>query len=282
MARIFGLNGVVRGRQGNNVFSVQNGIQVLKQYQPVVYNPRTQGQREQRAKFALAGKMSAATPSAALIGMRGGSPRARRAMFVSLLSRGATTSLDSTGVVATVPFENIMFSQGSVPIYSNMPTIAAVWSGTTGRENVRVTISAMATPSITPVGYGERYVIALFDGITFNLEEVRTGLRSSSSQVDVLFRIGARRDLRVAVYSVPFVSNDTELRFNTSNLYDTENAVNILGALSDGAATLSFGNSVLLSVVPVIGAQTNMMPSDDVREVVEEALLDTAVTSKEK
>lgn len=285
MARLFGLNGIIRGRQGNNVYSVQNGTQVLKVYQPAVSNPKTIGQREQRSKFALAGKISSATPSTALVGMIGGSPRSRRGEFVSNIVRNATTSLGATGVVATIDFAKIMFSQGAVPVYSSVPTVTAVWAGTAGRENIRVTMSSMALPQITPAGYGERYVIALFDGISYNLEEIRTGIRSSSTQVDLLFRIGDRRDLRVVAYTIPYMSNDAALAFRSSNLYDSESAVNLLGSQPAGATTLDFGNSVMLAVVPVLGTQAQLAPApadDDMRAVVEEGLMETAVVETKR
>lgn len=285
MAKIFGLNGIIRGRQGNNVFSVQNGTQVLKVYQPAVSNPKTIGQREQRSKFALAGKLSSATPSAAIMGMRGSSPRSRRAEFVSVISRNALTSLGVDGVVASIDFEKIMFAQGAIPVYSAVPTITAAWGGSTGRENIRVTMTAMQVAAAAPAGYGERYVIALFDGVSYNLEEVRTGLRSSTTALEVLFRVGTRRDVRVCVYTVPFVSNDAELAFRNSNLYDSENSVNILGSQSTGAATLEFGNSVLLQIVPVIGAQTSIAPApadDDTRHVTDPDNGDVMKASRKK
>lgn len=263
MAVLFGLNGIVRGRQGNNVFSVQNGTQVLKIYQPVVANPKSLGQRAQRSKFALAGKMSAATPSVALVGMRGGSPRSRRAQFVSVLTRNAIVSDGETGIVASVDYGKILFSQGSVPVYSAVPTITAVWVGSTGRESVSVTISAMTTQAIAPENYGERYVVALFDGITYNLEEVRTGIRSKTSQAGLFFRVGDRRDLRVVVYTIPFLAQASALAFRTSNLYDSEMAVNLLGSQSEGAASFEYGESVLLNVIPVLGTTQMHAASPD-------------------
>lgn len=285
MARLYGLNGIIRGRQGNNVYSVQNGTQVLKVYQPAVSNPKTIGQREQRSKFALAGKMSAATPSAALVGMVGGNPRSRRAEFVSNIIRNAISSLGVNGIVASIDFGKILFSQGAIPVYSSIPSVTAVWTGVTGREQIRVQMGQMVLPSIAPEGYGERYVIALFDGISSNLEEIRTGIRSTTSQVDLTFRVGERRDLRIAAYTLPFVPNAAALGFNSSNLYDSENAVNLLGSESMGAATLAFGNSVLLSVVPVLGATTSIAHApnnDDNRHVADPDNGDVMRGSKKK
>lgn len=285
MARLYGLNGMIRGRQGNNVYSVLNGTQVLKVYQPAVANPRTFDQRMQRSKFALAGKLSSATPSSALVGMHGSSPRERRAEFVSIITRASTITLGTEGFIATIDFEKIMWSQGNIPVYSPVPTITANWTGSSGRENVRVSVPALTAGALAPAGYGEMLVIALFDGISYNLEEVRSVLRSSTQASEVIFRVGTRRDVRVCVYTVPFVPNESVLSFSSSNLYDTASAVNILGSQSTGAASNEFGNSVLLQVVTLSGATTSIAPSpadDDNRHVADPDNGDVMKTAKKK
>ena len=285
MARMYGLNGVLRGKQGNNVFSVQNGTQVLRAYQPVVANPRSLGQREQRSKFSLAGKMSAVTPSSAIVGMAGGNPRSRRADFVSNLVKSAIISGDGVNIIASVAFEKILFSRGSLGVFSAIPSITASWSGTSGRENIQVTVGSMNLASLTPAGYGERLVCCLFDAVNFNLEEIQTKVRTTATNTNFFFRVGTRRDLRVVTYTIPFIPDDAVLAFGTSNLYDSEDAVNINGDLSMGAASLSFGNSVLLAVTPVLGAQSqisNHSNDDDMRTVVEEGLMETAMPKAKK
>lgn len=248
MATIYGLNGVLRGRQGNNVFSVLNGTQVVKAYQPVVANPRTLGQREQRAKFGLAGKFSSATPTNALVGMRGSNPRMRRANFVQNLVNNATTRLSGATVIASIPFESVKFSEGALGVYSYIPSVTAQWSGSASRENVRITVSGISLPNIVPEGYGERIVVALFDPLTYALDQLDTAVRTSSA-ADFYFRVGARRDVVVAAYIVPFVANDSVRSFSTSNMYSADDAVELQGLLSSGAASLTFGDSVFVSAV---------------------------------
>lgn len=248
MAKIYGLNGVLRGRQGNNVFSVFNGTQVVKAYQPVVANPKTLSQREQRAKFALAGKFSSATPSDALVGMRGGNPRERRAKFVQILVKNATTRLSGSSVIAAVPFESVKFSEGALGVYSYVPTITAQWSGSASRENVRVTVSALSLPNIVPEGYGERIVVAVFDPATYALDQLETAIRTNAA-ADFYFRVGERRDVVVAAYVVPFVADDSVRSFSTSNMYSEDNSVELQGLLSSGAASLTFGESVFVNAV---------------------------------
>lgn len=59
MAKIFGLNGVLSGRQGATVFAVRNGENIARKYQPMVTNPQTAGQTEARAKLKLLSQLGA-------------------------------------------------------------------------------------------------------------------------------------------------------------------------------------------------------------------------------
>ena len=59
MAKMYGLSGVLSGKLGNTVLAVTNGVQVARQYQPVVSNPNSPGQIEQRAKLKLMSQLGA-------------------------------------------------------------------------------------------------------------------------------------------------------------------------------------------------------------------------------
>lgn len=67
MAKIYGLNGVLTGRQGNNVFAVRGGEQILREYQPKVFNPNTEAQVAVRARMKLMSQLSAVMASAIAI-----------------------------------------------------------------------------------------------------------------------------------------------------------------------------------------------------------------------
>lgn len=280
MARIYGLNGKIRGRQGNNVFSVQNGTQVLKEYNPVVFNPRTTGQREQRTKFALAGKISSIVPSVGLVGLNGGSNRGRRARFVSLITRAASVSGTSNDLVASLPYESFVFGEGSLAQYSAVPTIQARFTGSEARTTVEVTVPAIALGTNPPQGYTEIVLVGLFDAATSRLDELQVGRRVQSTPNVFTFRIGQRRNVNVATWIVPAAPIEGLAAPQTSNLYDTETAVNLRVSASSFLSGYRFGTSVLLSVVPVLGTPSSSVspsPVDDMRAVVEEALAETAV-----
>lgn len=280
MARIYGINGLIRGRQGNNVFSIQNGTQVVKVYNPQVANPRTIAQREQRVKFAMAGKMSGATPSDALIGMGGSSNRARRARFVQQITQRASVTGAASNLVAAIPYESVIYSEGSVAMYSIAPTITATAAGAASSRRVTVTVSALSLSTITPTGYGELIIAALYDSETSMLDEVQVQERTTGSPNTIVFRQGQQRDCRVACYVVPFINEQRLARPVSNALADTETSVTLTARSLYHLAGSDFGLSVYLGIYPVLGAQTSMSPSDDMRDVVEEALTETAVSSR--
>ena len=285
MARIYGLNGLIRGRQGNNVFSIQNGTQVVKVYNPAVSNPRTIGQREQRSKLALAGKMSAATPSGAIIGMRGGNNRSRRADFVANIIKNSTISTADGSLQAAVAYSDIKFSVGSLSLYSNIPSsITAAWGTGLGSSSVIATVPVGTLFSNAPAGYGELVIACAFDARTSQLDEVQVQRRVFTSPNTFYFRFSERRDLRVVVYFVPFASTARAIAMGVSNLFDSETSVNVIANITDGASLLDFGESVLGAVVPVLGSsQNNAAPAQSgIRDVVEAALLETAVAEEKK
>lgn len=222
MARIYGLNGVLRGKQGNNVFSVQNGTQVVKAYQPVVANPRTMPQREQRTKFALAGKMSGATPDLAIAGLVGGNARTRRAAFVGSIVKAAQVSGNIDSLVASISFADVVFSRGSLPRWSNSITATAVYQ----QYNVVCSVPAMVVGAGAPAGYGEMIVAGLFDPEGRPLDEIKTAFRSTSAATEITFReTPTRPEVTVGVWVCPFVAESRQTAGSSSNLYPSENTI---------------------------------------------------------
>lgn len=59
MAKLVGLIGTGSGRVGNMVLAKRDGLTIARAYQPQVANPSTEGQVNQRAKFALLTKLAA-------------------------------------------------------------------------------------------------------------------------------------------------------------------------------------------------------------------------------
>lgn len=59
MAKIYGLFGAMTGKVADAVMLVRNGEQIVRKYQPVVYNPSTPAQVAARAKLKLLSQLSA-------------------------------------------------------------------------------------------------------------------------------------------------------------------------------------------------------------------------------
>ena len=250
MARIYGLNGIVRGRQGNNVFSVQNGTQVLKEYQPVVSNPRTSGQQEQRAKFALAGKMSGATPALAISGMMGGNPRDKRARFVQLVTRSASITTSQGVITASILYGDGVYAEGSLPLYSSTPSFTARYgTGVIGSNSVTVTITTGNPASYAPTGYSELFVVALYDAADSSLEEVQVRERTSGA-ITMNFRIGTPREVVCVGYVIPFVRTSRNASQLIGNVAGTETAANLASSRNSVISGAEWGRSLLDSVVP--------------------------------
>lgn len=74
--KLTGITGTGTGKLGSSVFAVNSGVQIVRQYQPVVANPSTVAQVEQRAKLKLASqlardlKQSIAIPRSGLVSSR--------------------------------------------------------------------------------------------------------------------------------------------------------------------------------------------------------------------
>lgn len=266
MARIYGLNGALRGKQGNNVFSIQNGTQVVKAYQPVVANPRTFLQVRQRSKFALAGKFSAVVPSGAIVGLEGSSARARRSKFVSMIARAATFSLNGQQLVASVAAGDVLFSMGSLPRYARVSTTSAAYQGTGAELILHVTVSGFtANPisSIAPAGYGELVVVCMFDPSGSRIDACQYAIRTDATN-EFDFRVTQQTGALVAIYICPFcpVEGATALR-SSGALYAEGTNVSLDLGLSDFLAGYRWGNSALASTRTVQPVTSMVAPSND-------------------
>lgn len=134
-----------RGKVGAEVYSVTGGIQVVKQYQPVVANPNTEGQQIQRLKMMVVGKISKAITPSMLVGL--GTRFNARAEFNKTMLRAAQARLsgEQGDWKAAVPATALVFSHGEQPrsftaepstitangrtVMVNFTNIPSEWSG---------------------------------------------------------------------------------------------------------------------------------------------------------
>lgn len=105
--------GKFSGKLGGAVFVIRNGKQIVREYNPRPTNPKSALQLQQRAKGNLAGRISSFVPKAAIFGL-GTNAIARRSRFNKIILDGAQVTLINNEYQAKVPWENVLFSEGSV------------------------------------------------------------------------------------------------------------------------------------------------------------------------
>lgn len=225
MGQTNGLTGGVTGKIGSMVFYYRNGKYVAREYIRHPNNPKSELQRVQRLKMALAGRISGVVPYAAIEGFSG-SRTDRRSRFMSNLILSSTVN----GMQASVRYEDVVFSEGSLALLTGHQVTA----GTSGTYDRRVIIQCSHGPTYPelPEGYGERYVVLLLNNGTSQFDYCVTGLLSipeGDSPVDtpVNVRVGERSVPYTAiVYVYPFVgTTGADGRFRVSYLGTDEGTV---------------------------------------------------------
>lgn len=245
MGKVVGLIGSASGKIGNVVYSVSNGIQTARAYQPNVANPKSTAQNLQRAKANLIGRLSAITPREAIIGL-GPNNRLRRAAFLRNGLLNATATLTDGVFEAKLQPNALRFSEGAeIPVIN--PSVISI------SPSDVLTISYTRIAQVTQdewAAAGGYWIVVAIDSVTGNYDFVRIftwskpAFPSSSSDIQTqtvnLEQVSAHE---VFVYFVPFVINPEKAATVTGGVgVDAAAYVANLG-LKDAASSLSFGYS---------------------------------------
>ena len=108
--KLYGLSGLATGKRGNDVFVVKNGVQIVRQYNPIVANPKTDAQVEARAKMKLMSQVAASVKPFIAIQREGLKSPAN--LFIS-----ANYDLASyANQEAQVAMEDIQFTKSSIAL----------------------------------------------------------------------------------------------------------------------------------------------------------------------
>lgn len=102
--KLHGIGGVGTGKLGSMVYSVRNGQQIVRQYNPIVANPSTAAQVEARSKMKLMSQLAAIV--APVIAINADGLKSKRNLFISrnypLASYAESTAqIDMAGVQLT-------------------------------------------------------------------------------------------------------------------------------------------------------------------------------------
>lgn len=223
MGKIYGINGVVRGKIGSTVYyKGADGSTYARTYQPTVLNPKTSAQLIQRCKINLAGRVSSVTPTAVLKAFGYSGNRKNRSAFVSGLVKVTHVTHASGEYEAKVQPATVQFSRGSEAPHATVTTPAAV---TANAVTMGLTISEGALAG----RYGERIVVAI-------MRPEDNGLFSAVLYQDVVFTDATAKTVTVnypapipngtmvSVYRVPFVLSDEGVTIVTTQLHNDDTA----------------------------------------------------------
>lgn len=110
--KLTGITGTGSGRLGSSVFAVNSGVQIVRQYQPVVSNPSTVGQVEQRAKLKLASQLARDLKKSIVIKKQGIVSSRNRFMSENF---GAISYSNDT---ASVNLNAVQLTEGSLSMFA--------------------------------------------------------------------------------------------------------------------------------------------------------------------
>lgn len=108
MAKMYGFSGKLTGRKGDAVFRVRKGVQVVAQYNPIVSNPSTSKQVQNRAKLKLISQLSAILGPVIAIPSQGG------ATTRNLFTKVNYPLAEAEGTKAVIPMAKVQITDSHV------------------------------------------------------------------------------------------------------------------------------------------------------------------------
>ena len=198
MARLQGISGGMSGRAGSFTYRQSRGETIVSQYQPIVKNPNTQAQQNQRARFKLMSQLAAImSPGFGTMGItkRPGRQRpTQRNAFMQLNQPLVNVETSADNVTAKIAMEDVKLTSSN----RNLGLILA-----DGRE---ISVQSQDT-SITNV----RFVIVEY----IDNDITKPVLRSVQDEV---------MSDGEAVLTLPAVSNETRFTVLCYGLIPSETA----------------------------------------------------------
>lgn len=239
MGKNVGLIGSVSGKVGNVVYSVQNGMQTVRAYQPNVVNPKSAAQQQQRAKGNAVGRISSFVPREAIMGL-GSNGRNRRGEFMKTLLNAAVVAATGTGFTAKVNVQDIIFSRGTVLPAVTLGSIAP----TAGSVSVALSgVSETLMPSEEYALHATRLVAMVYQGDENRLVACSTVLAVTPAQggsATTVVPLGVEGDYTVYIYAIPLrakVNAAVSVQTDMVHLSDSE----LLAYLGVGAGSTPWG-----------------------------------------
>ena len=239
-----GITGKLSGKMGSAVFRVREGQQVVTQYNPVVKNPNTQGQQDQRAKFKLMSQLSAVmAPALGTLGTINRPARGKetqRNAFTRLNMSLVEVSTAGQEVTAKIPMEQVKLTSS----FRNFPKLDVSSAGANGIEfNYEDEMPAgITTIRIVTVGYENNIPVVV------DLRDVPAG-EASGYNIQV-----PKGKYTVLAYGL-IPSESAKASINIDNIHTPEDedfisAIKLNAMVADGsmAVTMTEGQNVTVSI----------------------------------
>lgn len=222
MAKIYGINGKLTGKVGNTVFAVDGGIQVARQYNPIVANPRTEAQQTQRLKVDFAGQMSKGIVAAALDGLSGNRRQRRSALLSNLIKDVVGIEQAADGKQMKFQAANLRLSGGTKSLDFGVNFVLGT-SAVTGKNQVQVALTPAEGSTKLPAGERLRIVVigaptdpgSVFSGVVSAVADiVTTETETQGVNIDI---DGSRAgdSYTYAVYAIPLALSNANLLTST-------------------------------------------------------------------
>ena len=238
--------GKFSGKVGGVVFAISNGEQIVRAYQPVVTNPKSALQMQQRSKGNLTGRISSFVGKSMIMGL-GDNARRRRSEFLRILLKAANVTTSGNNYTAKIADEDILFSKGSEVISVISPEVTAA------ANTLAVTLTGAYTSMIPAADYAAkttRLVAMIYDITTQDLVEVVTKIADKPVQAQTAvttMKIGHMGGYIAVVYAIPMSTSDgSAMSVTTDNATLNDDEIAALLSVNKSAVTFNYGYSIVL------------------------------------
>ena len=240
--------GKFSGKLGGAVFVIRNGKQIVREYNPRPSNPKSALQLQQRAKGNLAGRITSFVPKTAITGL-GVNAERRRARFNQLLLKGTNVTKIDNDYSAKIPWENVIFSEGTVIAPFSLLQIASISDGTGLRIDLKGAAET-AVPSDIYESMTARIVVMVYDTKSQELVEVATRIinKPKQSVSEATFvNVNHPTGYTAACFLIPMSSADgSALSIDAGMAMKDDTAIAALLSNNENAIVFHYGRSIFL------------------------------------
>lgn len=221
--KLNGITGTGSGKLGTSVFTTVKGMQVVRQYQPVVTNPSTMNQVRQRSRFKLISQLAASLSG--VIAM----PRIGMASSRNQFVKKNMPAVIGSNQGAQVVYENLQLTNGS----AGLPGIVAARSN----GKLAINLSSNASSLIS------RVVFCIFTKNSEGQLILNSSSIVSDPGVDGKFKLemdNIAGDLAIYAYGIKDTSEKASAKFGDYNVKTASDVASLVSNRSLSATDFTF------------------------------------------